>query len=458
MTMTTLNTRLGRAAALGLSAALIGGVSLVAAAPAQAATTDILVYASEIRPDESTYAGWHQGYADAADRASVTAEGLKLTGESQILNGLDESTELSVDTLAQSINAGELSWTTTADSDPAYFQIALTFGDGKWTTLRPSAPVTGTNTASLSDAWVSSKAIGDIAAGSVVSLQALTDALLAEDGAVVNGFGVLTTTGTESTVTGLSFNGAGYVFLQDSVVAGTVTISGTQAVGSTLTAVPAGWAADVTLSYGWGAVAPHQQHSGDIDGANTSTIVVTADMMGKQIWVAVAGHKDGFADSYTSAFLAAPELPIAAPPVADSADLAAFLEANGSTPASQTSTGLPAGALDPTKSYTANVRFDGSDGFVDAYLYSSPISVGTFPVVGGVAQITLSADVLTKLGAGAHTLVVVGQFYGDVSSVSLSVAAVLAATGFDAGVPFGAAVLLLLGGSILYVRRRRMHA
>jgi LPXTG-motif cell wall-anchored protein len=106
-----------------------------------------------------------------------------------------------------------------------------------------------------------------------------------------------------------------------------------------------------------------------------------------------------------------------------------------------------------------HVQFLGGDDFVDVYLYSSPISVGTFPVVNGVAQVTLSASVLSELAAGSHTLVVVGQFSGIVASVNLSVAAALAATGFDVVAPAGAALLLLLlGGALVLVRRRRQHA
>jgi LPXTG-motif cell wall-anchored protein len=241
--------------------------------------------------------------------------------------------------------------------------------------------------------------------------------------------------------------------------AGAVTISGTQTVGSTLTATPSGWPAGTTFRYQWGAVGPHAQNSGDLAGANASTLVVTADTVNKLIWVQAIGSKAGFADSYADAALDVPKLQTAAAPVANSADLAAFLNDHGSVPMTQTSTGLPAGDLNPTKGYTANVPFTAGDAFVDVYLYSSPISVGTFPVVNGVAQITLSADVLGKLAAGAHTLVVVGQFSGEVSSVAISVSAVLAATGFDAAVPFGAAaLLLLLGGALVLVRRRRLHA
>jgi LPXTG-motif cell wall-anchored protein len=45
-----------------------------------------------------------------------------------------------------------------------------------------------------------------------------------------------------------------------------------------------------------------------------------------------------------------------------------------------------------------------------------------------------------------------------VSSVAITLSAVLAATGFDAAVPFGTAALLLLLGAALVLVRRRRHA
>ncbi|HZK58430.1 MAG TPA: hypothetical protein VFC59_00985, partial [Cryobacterium sp.] len=108
----------------------------------------------------------------------------------------------------------------------------------------------------------------------------------------------------------------------------------------------------------------------------------------------------------------------------------------------------------------AKVAWSAADSFVDVYLYSTPTLVGTFPVVNDAAKITLSAAVLDKLAAGSHTLVVIGQSSGSVKSVALVLAASLAATGFDAAAPLGAATLLLLLGAalVLVVRRRRLTA
>jgi hypothetical protein len=243
-----------------------------------------------------------------------------------------------------------------------------------------------------------------------------------------------------------------------SITAGTVSISGTPTVGSVLTATSTGWPAGTTLSYQWGYSGGN--FGGPIDGATSATYTVTADHIGHKLVAIVTGTLGGFSPADASAFMdvaVSATVKSAAPaPVADSSDLAAFLSSKGSTPQGQTATGLPAGELDPSKDYTSNVGWTSPDSFVDVYVYSSPILIGTFPVVNGLVQVTLSADVLAKLAAGTHTLVVVGQSSGAVQSVTLSLADSLASTGFDAAVPAGsAALLLLVGAALILVRRRR---
>lgn len=253
------------------------------------------------------------------------------------------------------------------------------------------------------------------------------------------------------------------------LVAGTVTFTGSQTVGSTLTATTSGWPEGTTFSYGWGAVAPGQQNSSDLVDATTATLVVTEETVGRMIWVQVGGSKSGFADTYAHFNGPQPQRIMAATPVVDSADLAAWLLEKESTPASQVSAGLPDADLDPAKAYTADVKFTADDAYADVYLYSSPISVGTFPVVNGVVQVPLSTAVLSQLAAGTHTLVVVGQFSSQVSSVAISVGAVadtvaaadaaLAETGLDSALPVGAAAtLLLLGAMVMVLVRRRQRA
>lgn len=465
VTKPTPRTRLGRGVATGLSIALVVGASLVAATPAQANFAEQRVIASEIAADASTYTGWHQGYAGGV--ATVTTEGLQLEGKSQIINGL--ATPLGIDAI-QAVAGGLASWTTTAASAPAFFQIPVNFGADAtkgFTTLRPAAPVSGLNTASGDQQWSTSRALGQYPANATATLYELINELGTLGNVEVLAFGVLSNEGTTSVVTGITWMNTPYTFHQNPLPAGTVTVTGERKVGSTLTATTAGWPAGTVISYEWGYGTGAM--GGEIDGATASTYTITPERLNQYVGVVVKGTLAGFEPSYansvseervTAATVAAvPQKPAAAAPVANSTDLAAFLKSKGVTPQAQTATGLPAGELNPGKSYTANVAWTATDSFVDVYAFSKPVLVGTFPVVNGVAQITLSSKVLSQLEAGAHTLVATGQTSGAVQAVSLSVAFTLAATGPNLAAPIGtAALLLMLGGALVVARRRSVRA
>jgi len=238
--------------------------------------------------------------------------------------------------------------------------------------------------------------------------------------------------------------------------AGTVTITGTPVVGDVLTAVPAGWPAGTTFTYDWGY---STGQSGNPLNVTTSTYTVGDAVVGAWISVGVTGTLAGYSPTTVSTSLvtvaSAPKKPTAAGPT----DLAAYLAANSSTPVAQTSAGLPAGPLDPGANHTANLAWGAADSYVDVYIYSTPTLVGTFPVVNGVAQITLSKTVLATLAAGTHTLVVTGQTSGAVQSVTVALSAALASTGAGNSAPAitVASLLLLLGAALLIARRRVGH-
>ncbi|MGO4690380.1 carboxypeptidase-like regulatory domain-containing protein [Glaciibacter sp. 2TAF33] len=444
---------LRRIAALGLSIAMVGGLSLVAAAPASAAP-DVYTLSGSVLAQGDGASAPLQGADVAIDNgpSSVTDSNGEFSlvvepGTLSLTIDADgyQSDSLSVTMPSRDLALGPITLQANEPPAPATYSIS---GVVTATDANPSfAPTVVLSGIAGSSPWQTQPdAEGNFTFERLDPSADLSLTVSAE------GYGTLVkdvpVTDSDVTVT---------IELLPNLPAGTVSISGAQTVGSTLTATPAGWPAGTTFSFQWGAVGPHAQSSGDLDGANSSTLVVTSETVGKRIWVQAIGSKAGFADSYSDLFVsAAPKLPTMAAPAANSTDLAAFLAANDSTPQPQTSAGLPAGDLNPTKSYTANVPFTGGDDFVDVYLYSTPISVGTFPVVNGVAQVTLSASVLSQLAAGSHTLVVVGQFSGVVSSVAIGVSAVLAETGFNAGAPVGAAaLLLLLGTALVLVRRRR---
>lgn len=234
----------------------------------------------------------------------------------------------------------------------------------------------------------------------------------------------------------------------------TATITGTGLVGDPLTVATTGWPVGTQFTYQW--FAPTSGNSGDIADATANTYVVTDDVVSRDVRVWVDGSVPGVSapsqitsSNFVTAY--APKKATAPAPT----DLAAYLQTNGSTPAAQTSAGLPAGPLDPAAAHSANLPWDGADSFVDVYIFSTPTLVGTFPVVNGVAQITLSTAVLGQLATGNHTLVATGQTSGAVQSLALAIG--LAATGADnPTVPLTVASLLLLIGAALLIARRRV--
>lgn len=257
---------------------------------------------------------------------------------------------------------------------------------------------------------------------------------------------------------------------------GTAAIEGAATVGNTLTGTTTGWPKGTALSFTWGYSSG--QSGGEIlDAAGNEfterTYTVTDDLVGSTIVFVVHGSLKGYEPTFTNAFtelVIAPKTVVttvaaaAAAPVADSADLAAYLADKNVTVATAASIGLPATSLDQTKAYTARVDGFTNDSFVDAYLYSTPLLVGSFPVVNGIADINLTASQLAQIGSGAHTLVVTGQSSGAVQATAFSVgtattAPTLAETGVAAAAPLGtAALLLLLGATVLLARRRHATA
>jgi hypothetical protein len=161
------------------------------------------------------------------------------------------------------------------------------------------------------------------------------------------------------------------------------------------------------------------------------------------------------------------------PPAATDADLDQYIAANDVDVAATTATfsldggtpGTGLTGLDASTPIDASLPWTGSaDATVAVYGYSSPIYLGTFPVVNGTVQLT-GLD-LSLLGPGAHRLVFQGAATGLVSVVAITIAATgsstdpsLAFTGTDAMMPaMGALVLLLLGAGAFVLARRRSAA
>ena len=257
------------------------------------------------------------------------------------------------------------------------------------------------------------------------------------------------------------------IVLMTPIQVGTVEITGDLTPGGTVTAETDGWPAGTTFTYQWEHEGYHS--GGTIEGATASTLTIEDEWIGSKIGVWVTGHKSGFAsqmiDARTDERVSVPEQPTAPAPVADSALLDAYLAAEGSTPLTHNKTIVgDSWELDPTKDYEAFFWIRSPDSYVDVYLYpesSESTVLGTFPVSpGGSIFIDLDSDLLSELGSGTHTLVVVGQSSGKVISGEFHVAPMLAATGADAAAPAAiAGALLLLGlGALVLARRTRARA
>lgn len=442
---------------------MVGGLSLVSVAPAQAAAGDTVVYTSDIALTASPYAGWHVGSGNGAAAFSVTTNTLEINAASQVINGYTTDGQRIIGALHYAVSINQLTLTAGA-GDPAFFQIPISFDSGKTTTLSPVVgTANATTTVNLNDSWTTSAAIdADHAAASQGTLGDLLSALDSYSDASVLGFGVANPGSAASVVTRVGFMAENFVFASGTRLApGTVSISGSTAVGGTLTATTAGWQTGTTFSYVWAIVCPNNMGCGDGVGTDLPTYSPGVDDIGYLVTVAVTGNRAGSAPSTVvystpTAAVSTPVKPAAAAPVADSTGIAAYLSSNSVTEQPQVSTGLPAGSLTPDASHTATLNWGTGDSFVDVYAYSTPTFVGTFSVVNGQVQVVLSPATLSKLGAGAHTLVITGQTSGGIQAVSLSVAASLAATGpANSVLPLTAgSLLVLLGAALMFVRRR----
>ena len=141
MKFTTPKSWASRAVAVGASLAMVGGVSLVAAAPAQAAVTpdnaydQSAIYASDIVPSGSV--GWHTIGVTGGNTASITAAGIEIAGTAGLGYGYSADTQTDGSNLMTEIEQGQVSWATSAGK--AFFQIGFTFGANQSTTLTSAA-------------------------------------------------------------------------------------------------------------------------------------------------------------------------------------------------------------------------------------------------------------------------------------------------------------------------------
>ncbi|WP_353712913.1 carboxypeptidase regulatory-like domain-containing protein [Arthrobacter sp. K5] len=198
------------------------------------------------------------------------------------------------------------------------------------------------------------------------------------------------------------------------VAAGTLTapvptITGTAAVGSTLTANPGTWEpAPVTLAYQWKA------NGTAITGATASTYKPTTTDTGKTLTVTVTGTKDGYTSeaktSAATAAVAAGTLTAPVPTITGTAAVSSTLTANPGTwePAPVTLayqwkangtaiTGATASTYKPTTTDTGKTLTVTVTGTKDGYTSEAKTSAATAAVAAG----TLTAPVPTITGTAA---------------------------------------------------------
>lgn len=200
---------------LATMALLASGLTLLAAAPANAVDATVTVTGNDIRNSEAVYEGWHEGYNNAERQYYVADDGLHLgiNDHSQILNGTVE-VPADADTLLAIIEQSALQ----VVSGTPTFQLPLFFGTGatqSYATLRPADVVVGTNTWTATSNWVSSRDIPNagtpvVTANTPVPLSDIIDAMRSQGVLRLLGYGVQAE--TEAVVSSLTYANVEYVF------------------------------------------------------------------------------------------------------------------------------------------------------------------------------------------------------------------------------------------------------
>lgn len=177
-----------------------GVVTPFALGTAPAATAEVTVIDADIRPDESSYEGWHNGATDPAARFAVTLRGggLTVSGTAQILNGAAAGIG---DNAAFVISGLGM-----AASGDVWYQLPVTTPDGGFTTLRAKhAPEQDLGAID----WTISRAIGGLEANSSHDLGTI---MLALGEHTVIGAGFFVDAGQTATVKSFSANGTRTLF------------------------------------------------------------------------------------------------------------------------------------------------------------------------------------------------------------------------------------------------------
>jgi hypothetical protein len=279
--------------------------------------------------DSMTYNTWHIGsngdstdpnkYFNVLSNGDIQLNDYVVDSHStQLLKGIPTANQ---PTDLYALVSQGLAWTDTADA-PATYQLALTganvahsSGSVGFTTLHPESgsETAGLNVVRLSDPWVSTHAIGTIAANTVKPLGELlaalepgatTDSDYASDitAADVNvvGFGVASEADhTSAEVGAIYFDGGKYTFAPV-VTLTKPTITGTVAIGHTLTATTDVDPVDSTLTYQW------YRNGIAIPSATGHTHLVSFSDYGTELSVKVTAKLTGYAGASATSSRTAP--------------------------------------------------------------------------------------------------------------------------------------------------------
>ncbi|UOQ90942.1 carboxypeptidase regulatory-like domain-containing protein [Agromyces endophyticus] len=338
----------------------------------------------------------YQWFADDAPLDGATGRDLLLTpdllGETisvevrATLTGYPDGTNSSA--MTEPVGLGLLTAPTPTITGSASTGSTLTVKPGSWTTGTTFAYQWYANGTAISGATASTLALTSAHAGKTITVRV---------------------TGSKPAYTTVSKSSAATskVFL-----ASTPTISGTAAVGSTLTAKPGTWATGTTLKYQWYA------SGSTISGATGSTFKPASSQAGKQITVRVTGSLSGYTTTARTSTATPKVITAGAPTISGTAATGSTLTAKPGTWTTGTRftyqwyangttiSGATASTFKPTSTQagkTITVRVTGSQtGYATAsktspatgkvYLAPTPTITGT-PAVG--ATLTATAGTWT---------------------------------------------------------------
>ena len=175
-------------------------------------------YLTEIRPNEETYPGWHDGANSGGSWKFVNsyeaAHSIELTGRVQLLNGFADDDYLANGfELAAGMQVSQNGWPSGVSDEPVWVQLPVfAYPDGHagapiFTTVRALVPESG----KLSDAteWVLSRTVGDVAANTPASFAEVRAALGEHD---LIGYGIYLDEGQTALVSSIRFNGLTTLF------------------------------------------------------------------------------------------------------------------------------------------------------------------------------------------------------------------------------------------------------